>query len=292
MVYGPRKEWKIIMIRSDNHVHTSFSTDSDTPMEAMVRRGIKLGLDSICFTDHIDYDFPDTGNGVEFLFEMEPYFEMLSYLQGKYPQFGIRRGVELGLKPYLSKRCNELIHAHPFDFVIGSTHLVDNVDPYYPSFWKQFSEKEGIRRYYEITMENIRTDTEFDVYGHIDYIIRYTPTQQKNRAQGIIDEAYMERCFRDSSDMIDEILHLLLSKGKGIEVNTAGIKYGLGHTNPQEKVLKRYRELGGEIITVGSDAHETKHLAYAFEGIPELLRKCGFRYYTEFRGRRPEMIPL
>ena len=246
MVCGPRKEWKIIMIRSDNHVHTSFSTDSDTPMEAMVRRGIELGLDSICFTDHIDYDFPDTGNGVEFLFEMEPYFEMLSYLQGKYPQFEIRRGVELGLKPDLAKRCNELIHAHPFDFVIGSTHLVDNVDPYYPSFWEQFSEKDGIRRYYEITMENIRTDTEFDVYGHIDYIIRYTPTQQKNKAQGIIDEAYMERCFRDSSDMIDEILRLLLSKGKGIEVNTAGIKYGLGHTNPQEKVLKRYRELGGE----------------------------------------------
>ena len=71
------------MIRSDNHVHTSFSTDSDTPMEAMVRRGIKLGLDSICFTDHIDYDFPDTGNGVEFLFEMEPYFEMLSCFAGK-----------------------------------------------------------------------------------------------------------------------------------------------------------------------------------------------------------------
>ena len=141
-------------------------------------------------------------------------------------------------------------------------------------------------------MENIRTDTKFDVYGHIDYIIRYTPTQQKNKAQGIIDETYMDRCFRDSSDMIDEILRLLLAKGKGIEVNTAGIKYGLGHTNPQEKVLKRYRELGGEIITVGSDAHETKHLAYAFEGIPELLRKCGFRYYTEFRKRKPEMIPL
>ena len=280
------------MIRSDNHVHTSFSTDSDTPMEAMVQRGIELGLDSVCFTDHIDYDFPDTGNGVEFLFEMEPYFEMLSFLQGKYPQFEIRRGVELGLKPDLAQRCNALIQTHPLDFVIGSTHVVDDTDPYYPSFWEQFSEKDGIRRYYEITMENIRTDTKFDVYGHIDYIIRYTPTQQKNKAQGIIDETYMDRCFRDSSDMIDEILRLLLAKGKGIEVNTAGIKYGLGHTNPQEKVLKRYRELGGEIITVGSDAHETKHLAYAFEGIPELLRKCGFRYYTEFRKRKPEMIPL
>ena len=172
-----QKGMEIIMIRSDNHVHTSFSTDSDTPMEAMVQRGIELGLDSVCFTDHIDYDFPDTGNGVEFLFEMEPYFEMLSFLQGKYPQFEIRRGVELGLKPDLAQRCNALIQTHPFDFVIGSTHLVDDTDPYYPSFWEQFSEKDGIRRYYEITMENIRTDTKFDVYGHIDYIIRYTPTQ-------------------------------------------------------------------------------------------------------------------
>ncbi len=77
-----QKGMEIIMIRSDNHVHTSFSTDSDTPMEAMVQRGIELGLDSVCFTDHIDYDFPDTGNGVEFLFEMEPYFEMLSFCRG------------------------------------------------------------------------------------------------------------------------------------------------------------------------------------------------------------------
>ena len=280
------------MIRSDNHVHTSFSTDSDTPMEQMVLTGIELDLSSICFTDHIDYDFPDMGNGVEFLFDVDEYFAKLAALKESYPQFELRRGVEIGLKPDLTERCNALVHGYPFDFVIGSTHLVDNVDPYYPAFWEQYSEKEGIRRYYELTMENIKTGIDFDVYGHIDYIIRYTPTQQKYKAQGIINEAYMEKCFRESADAVDEILHLLLARGKGIEVNTAGIKYGLGHTNPQEKVLKRYRELGGEIITVGSDAHETKHLAYAFERIPALLQSCGFRYYTEFRGRKPEMIAL
>lgn len=84
-------------------------------------------------------------------------------------------------------------------------------------------------------MENIKTGIDFDVYGHIDYIIRYTPTQQKYKAQGIINEAYMEKCFRESADAVDEILHLLLARGKGIEVNTAGIKYGLGHTNPRKR---------------------------------------------------------
>ena len=164
------------MIRSDNHVHTSFSTDSDTPMEQMVLKGIELDLSSICFTDHIDYDFPDMGNGVEFLFDVDEYFAKLAALKESYPQFELRRGVEIGLKPDLTERCNALVHGYPFDFVIGSTHLVDNVDPYYPAFWEQYSEKEGIRRYYELTMENIKTGIDFDVYGHIDYIIRYTPT--------------------------------------------------------------------------------------------------------------------
>ena len=283
------------MIRCDAHMHTRFSEDSDASVHSMLDAAIERGMEAVCITDHLDKDFPQTPDfpAGAFLFDLGNYFQRLTQLKEEYQKkLEVRIGVEIGLQPHLGEYYRNLTEKYPFDFVIGSTHLVDDTDPYYPSFWEQFSEKDGIRRYYEITMENIRTDTKFDVYGHIDYIIRYTPTQQKSKAQGIIDEAYMDRCFRDSSDMIDEILRLLLAKGKGIEVNTAGIKYGLGHTNPQEKVLKRYRELGGEIITVGSDAHETKHLAYAFEGIPELLRKCGFRYYTEFRKRKPEMIPL
>ena len=282
----------IKMIHSDNHVHTSFSTDSSTPMEEMVKRGIELGLDSICFTDHMDYDFPDTGNGIEFILDTDAYMEKLKNLRKQFSSVKLRQGIELGLKPDLVEQCNALTHKYDFDFVIGSTHLVDDTDPYYPEFWENYSEKDGIRRYYENTLENIKSGFDLDVYGHIDYIIRYTPTQQKNRKLGIIDEAYLDKCWQQSSDIIDEILRLVLERGYGIEVNTAGIKYGLGHTNPGEKVLKRYQELGGEIITVGSDAHETRHLAYAFDGMPALLHKCGFRYYTEFYGRKPKMIPL
>jgi histidinol-phosphatase (PHP family) len=122
--------------------------------------------------------------------------------------------------------------------------------------------------------------------------VRYTPTQKANRQKGLIDENYMNQCLRDTSDIIDEILKKLIEAGKGIEINTAGLRYGMGQTNPHEKILRRYRELGGEIISVGSDSHEPAQLAYAFDLVPRLLQNCGFRYYTEFSQRKPEMIPL
>lgn len=280
------------MIQSDNHVHTSFSSDSDTPMEDMVQRAIAKGLSSVCFTDHMDYDFPDLGNGKAFVFDEKEYFRELARLSGKYPQIEIRRGVELGLKPGLKEKCNALSSSLPFDFIIGSTHLVDDFDPYYPEYWEDKTERQGILRYYEITLENILSGISFDVYGHIDYVVRYTPTQQDNRSKGIQDESYMAKCLWDSFDLIDEILRLLIASGRGIELNTAGLKYGLGHPHPHEKILKRYRELGGEIITVGSDGHQPEHLAYDFDKVPDILKACGFSYYTEFCGRKPVMIPV
>lgn len=280
------------MIRSDNHLHTSFSTDSDTPMEDMLRCAIAKGLSSVCFTDHMDYDFPDLGNGIEFLFDETKYFQELARLEKTYPQIEVRRGIELGLQPWLQEKCNGLTSSLPFDFVIGSTHVVDGFDPYYPEYWEGKTEKQGICRFYETTLENIRAGIDFDVYGHIDYIVRYTPTQKENRNHAVQDEMYMTKCLQASFELIDEILRLLIEKGGGIEINTAGLKYRLGHPHPHEDILKRYRELGGEIITVGSDGHCPEHLAYDFHKVPDILRRCGFSYYTQFHGRKPKMLPL
>ena len=110
--------------------------------------------------------------------------------------------------------------------------------------------------------------------------------------KGIVDDSYIDHLLKDSMEIIEEILKTLISNGKGIEINTAGFKYGLGHPNPHEKVLKLYHELGGEIITIGSDAHECKHLSYDFEKVPEILKNCGFRYYSEFTGRKAAMVKI
>lgn len=277
---------------SDNHVHTSFSGDSDTPMEDMVKEGIKKGLSSICFTDHTDYLFPKERYHMDFEFDVDRYFMTTRQLQEKYPDFPIYTGIELGLKNDVLAMNQALTEKYPFDFVIGSTHLVDNIDPYYEDYWEANGEENGIRHYYEVTLENVNTPFDYDVYGHIDYVIRYCPTIKKARKQHVVDESHYIHFMQQNKKIIQEILHTLIQKEKGIEVNTGGFKYGLGHPNPHETILSWYRELGGKIVTIGSDAHETAFLAYDFQRLPELLKACGFDHYTVFRGRTPKNIIL
>ena len=269
------------IIHSDNHVHTYFSTDSDTPMEDMLKNAIEKEFSSICFTDHMDYNFPSEGDTPEFLLDIEPYFEEMKRLSEKYgDRIKIRRGIELGLKKDCLDKCISLTEEYPFDFVIGSSHVVHGIDPYYPKYYERRSEKTAYREYFESILENLNTYSDFDVYGHLDYVVRYGP----DRNRFYTYEAY--------ADIIDEILRKLISMGKGIEVNTAGFKYGLGHPNPTEAVLLRYHELGGEILTLGADAHAPEHVAYAFDRLPQILRHAGFRYFTVFTGRKPDFLPL
>ncbi len=285
------------MIRSDNHVHTSFSSDSRESMHHMLEQAVSLHFSSICFTDHMDYDFPAglmKTNRTEkcFVFDMDEYLNQIRILREQFPALGIRQGVELGLKPSALEPALQLTASYPLDFVIGSTHLVDNQDPYYPEFWEGYAESDAIYRYYKATLDNISLSFSYDVYGHLDYILRYSPTMKQLQQEQQSTDAYLETQCKIHAEIIEEILRQIIETGHGIEVNTAGLKYGMGHTNPHERILKRYRELGGEIITIGSDAHERKHLGYQFAMIPALLRQCGYDYYTEYHNRKPVMIPL
>lgn len=285
------------MIHSDNHVHTSFSTDSSESMYHMLQKAVDLDFSSICFTDHIDYDFPkifikNKETEMPFVFNIEDYLSEIQSMRKQFPSLDIRQGVELGLKPSALEPALELVHSHPLDFIIGSTHLVDDIDPYYPVFWEGTEENHGIRRYYEATLENINLPFTFDVYGHLDYILRYTPTMKHLQQEHQNTDPYLNKQCKIHAEIMDEILRRIIDTGHGIEVNTAGLKYGLGHPHPHERILTRYRELGGEIITIGSDAHEQKHLGHEFALLPTLLKQCGFNYYTEFHQRKPVMIPL
>lgn len=281
------------MIQSDNHVHTAFSTDSSTPMEEMLKKAIELGFSSICFTDHMDYNFPSQNGLVEFFLDTPAYFDEMKRLKPLYPQILIRHGVELGIKEDVINQCRSLASEYKFDFIIASTHLVDNMDPCLDIiYWQKTDEKAAILKYYEATLQNVKSDIDFDVYGHIDYITRYTPYMKKLRNKHLYDDVYSLKNAENFLDIIEEIFKILIYNGKGIEINTGGLKYGTNHPNPHERILKLYHELGGEIITVGSDAHETKHLGYDFEKVPQILKSCGFKYYTEFTGRKAKMITI
>lgn len=268
------------MIHSDFHLHTSFSGDSQTPMRDMIERGIELGLKTMCFTEHMDLDY-DPQCPENFELDTEQYLKSYLYYKEEYQnKIHLRFGVELGLQPHLSQTHTKYLASFPFDFVIGSSHLVHGIDPYYPKFFQANNENACYLEYFESILENINAFTDFDVYGHIDYIVRYCPNRKEDYS------------FDDYQDILDEILKKIIFLGKGIELNTGGFKYGLGHPNPHEDILKRYRELGGEIITVGSDAHVTQYLAYEFSKVSHILKDAGFSYYAVFKDRQPEFLPL
>ena len=272
------------MIQADMHMHTWFSTDSEACPRDMADEAVSKGVKTICFTDHFDKD--DLEWGEEGIFDVDAYFVEMQKLQEEYAgKLNIRIGIELGLRTYLKDYYEELTKKYPFDFVIGSVHNVPykkdaegNIlytDPAAEKLFTDRTDKEAYRLMMETTLENVRTSDCFQTLGHLDYVVRYGKSREK------------EYSYTDYADIIDEILKLLIEKEKGLEVNSAGLKYGLPFAHPHPDVLKRYRELGGEIITIGADAHKPEHIAYDFAKAEEILKSCGFKYYTEFFEQKP-----
>ena len=201
------------MILSDFHCHTAFSSDSDATPESVIESAIQKGLKYICITDHYDYLFPEQYKD-SFTFSIPEYTDRLNHLRETYKnQIAIFTGVELGLRnePGICQKCidfyEQLDKDYNFDFLIGSTHILDSLDPYYPEYWELHSVNEGLSAYFESIVENIRNYDSYQVYGHLDYIVRYVP--KKNRRSAPFDYRYS-----DFSDYIEEILKGLISVEK------------------------------------------------------------------------------
>lgn len=265
-------------MRADVHMHCGFSNDSETRPEDMVESAIAKGLSVICFTDHYDKDNLDWGD--EAIFDVESYFQKMIELQEEYrDQIDIRIGAEIGMQPYLAEYYQDFMAQHPFDFVIGSVHSVLEHDVAL-DFFQKHSDPEGHKIYFEEMLQDVQKIKSYDVLGHLDYIVRYS-----NQGSKGFD-------LNDYMDIIEEILKQVIAHGKGIEMNMSGLKYGLGAPHPQPEIIKRYRELGGEIITVGADGHIPEHIAYDYHLADDILKSCGFKYYTEFKGRKPLFVKI
>ncbi len=270
-------------IFTDAHVHSTYSGDAKSTIDEMVAKAVSLGMTQICFTDHNDFDYPyrDTDKPDMFLLNVDAYLFDLLRAREKYEgKIKILFGIELGLDSAIKRKNLILAKSHDFDFIIGSSHVCHGRDPYYKEFYEGRTEKEAYREYFESILENVKGFHNFDVYGHLDYVVRYGPTKNKNYR------------YSDYADVIDEILRLLIENEKGIEVNTGSFRRDLGTTNPCPEIIKRYKELGGEIITIGSDAHCTDDLQNSFDIVEQMLKDIGFKYYCVFENRIPEFIKL
>lgn len=261
----------------DYHMHCSYSADSNTPMKDMIEKSIELGLKEICFTDHVDYDIIGNPN---VKVDYNKYFEEIDFFKNKYTNaISIKKGIEMGLQSHILDRCSKEIREHDFDFVIGSIHTINKNELFTGDFHKGKTQYEAYEGYYKTLLEIISSFNDYSVLGHLDLIKRY------GNYNNILDDSLF-------SDYLEAILNKVIQNGKGIELNTSSFRYNLKDLTPSVNILKMYKDLGGEIITVGSDSHNPGQVAFNFEYVHNILRDIGYKYVCRFDKMNVEFIKL
>lgn len=263
----------------DSHVHSDHSMDCKWSMYNMVLGGIANNLKSICFTDHIDLE--STEKKLDFCFDLKDYFKDVNRVKHRFKKdIEILGGVELGMKPNLENRYNELLSNYSFDFVLMSLHSVKNKDIFMDKLDENLSSLDILNEYFQDLLYCVKNFKNYDVLGHLDFIDRYLHLRN------------MEIEYTTLYPIIVDILTIVIQDGKGIEVNTSGIRYGLDYFHPKPSILRLYKDLGGEIITIGSDAHSPKDIGYEFKNVERLLKEIGFKYIYIFKDRKKYPIHI
>lgn len=254
----------------DMHVHSIYSKDSVLSFSGALQDALDKGLSGLCITDHLDLGFPTEEE--KYQFDISAYFQSLQKLRQEAPKdFTVLSGIEFGIDEGVLAETEARIQPYSFDFILGSTHLVQGEDPYDQIYFERQSIKDAYSLYLQEISKNIRIYLNFDVLGHFDYLVRYAP--------------YPDRAMRyaEYADQLDDIFRWLIAHGKGLEINTS--TYQKVPLDPN--ALLRYRELGGEIITLGSDAHTPNTVGRIFTQHLAVLQDCGFRYVAHYRERKP-----
>ncbi len=254
----------------DFHLHTEVSFDSTAKAETMALAAKAAGLKEICFTDHWDYN--SDPNKTHNPFDLAAYSAAYDGLL--VPGLTIRRGVEFGLTAWNQPQLQALLAARKFDFVIGSMHFVDGWDPYDAEYWQDKTTYQAFYRYLEATLECVKLHDDYDVLGHLIYVCKsvHNPTHQPV-------------VYKEYAEVTDEILRVLVQKGKGMEINTSGVDRA-GDFLPGAPFLKRFYELGGRIVTLGSDAHDESRVGQYSKEALEILKDI-FGHVCTFQNRGP-----
>ena len=254
----------------DFHMHSRVSFDGHDTGLALATAAKERGLKEICFTDHLDYDPLGTMGKLDF--DTAAYNTEYDHLD--VPGLVIRRGMEFGITCNNVSQFKKDLQRRPFDFVLGSIHFVDDLDVYYEDFWRDKTIFQAERRCLEETLVCVELHDDFDVLAHLTYIskTRCHPSPRPVR-------------YEEHQEIIDEILKVLARKGKGLEINTSGVDR-CGDYLPPMQMVRRFRELGGQIVTIGSDAHRANRVGqYSFE-VCEVLKDI-FGHVCTFENRQP-----
>lgn len=283
-------------MRTDYHVHTEFSDDSNYPMEQVIKDAITKGFDELCFTDHVDYgikkDWDEPGEmiyrkggagepdqmpvaNVDYPVYYKTFQKMKELYQDK---ISLKFGLEFGMQAHTVEKYEKLFSRYPFDFIILSVHEIEDKEFWDQGFQNGMTQQEYNERYYEEMLYLVQNYHNYSVLGHMDLITRY-------------DKAGVYP-FEKLKPILTKILKTVIADEKGIEVNTSSHRYGLKDLTPSRDILKLYKKLGGKIITIGSDSHKPGYLGAFVDETKEELRSLGFEYICTFDKMKPVYYKL
>lgn len=277
----------------DCHTHTQFSVDSEADINECIKRACSLGLAAYAITDHCECNrwyseehYPDetTYQFFDFGKDFENSVSAVTKLKEEYAgKIELICGTELGQATHDYEVAERVVSDSRLDFVLGSMHQLPKTEDFCFIDYSEYTLEGiyGLAERYFAEIYKLCKWGKFDVLAHLTYFMRYL----KCKAGIDIDISRFD-------GIIAESFKLLIQNGKGIEINTSGIRQGFGATFPDLKYVKMYRELGGEIVSVGSDSHTVNDIGANVADGAELAKAAGFRYLAYFRQRKPQFINI
>lgn len=274
------------MVLFDNHNHSEFSFDGKrTSVEKSVLEAAAKGIGGIAFTDHCDYFVPEMKSAHENLipetFDIAGQQAEIDRVQNMVTPVKVLKGIEIGMHEDCHEQIRKTLAENTFDQVIASVHYLDGIDPFYGGYYGDKDWKEAYGHYLETIFKEMTWLKDFDIMGHFDYVVRYAP--------------YPECClrYRDFSDLLDEMFRYLINEGKALEINTKSYNSYKGREiTLDDEILTRYHEMGGEIISLGSDSHDAARVGDRFGYFAALLKHHNFRWTAHYEKRKLIQMPL
>ncbi|MCD7774563.1 MAG: histidinol-phosphatase HisJ family protein [Clostridiales bacterium] len=263
----------------DMHTHTDNSFDGNHSPVYMCEAACNKSLRAIAFTDHCEVDAYYKDNGERNV--RQAYFEIAKAKSAFMGKILVLNGIELGQPAYDTETADKIISSQRFDIVLGSVHNLRNRQDFY--FVEDFSKtdiKKDMREYFDEILIMLQWG-KFDVLAHLTYPFRY-----------LYSKNHIRENINDYKDQVDEILKLAAEKDMALEINTAGLRKPINRLSPEIDTVKRFKELGGKLISIGSDAHYAQHLAVGIKTAMDTAKEAGFDAVTLFQHRHAMEIPI
>ena len=264
------------MIPLDYHMHTSFSEDADDTPEAMCRRAIELDIPEIGFSEHWDVGPYETNPR---FFKPEPWYTELERLRGLFAgQLIIRAGIEIAEPHLYPQETAEVLGRAPFDYVIGSVHFVGKNFMFNGEYFQAHTANEVYGSYFA-EMNRMVSTADLDIVAHFDI-----PARAGKPILGYEPARYEEK--------IRAALKTCIERGLALDINVSGLRKPAQIIMPDPLILKWYAEMGGQRVTLGSDAHRLPEVSLHLEKAIEAIHAAGITYVTHFEQRQPRLEAL